>query len=45
MGRILKIVGLAIPVVLYVWVAAVGSLGRVRAAKRARRFGASRSSH
>jgi hypothetical protein len=37
MGRLLKITALCLGFGLYVWVAAVGSLGRVRAAKRARR--------
>ena len=40
MGRILKMAGIAFAALFYVWVAAVGSLGRVRAAKRARRFDA-----
>jgi hypothetical protein len=37
MGRWVKIGAAAFGGVLYVWVAAVGSLGHVRAAKRARR--------
>jgi hypothetical protein len=42
MGRLLKIAAF----LLYVWIAAVGALGRVRAAKRARRqLDASSSSH
>jgi hypothetical protein len=45
MGRILNIAGVALVGLFYVWVAAVGNLGRVRAAKRARRFDAGRSTH
>jgi hypothetical protein len=37
MSRVLKIAGLGLGLGLYLWVAAVGSLNRVRAAKRARR--------
>jgi hypothetical protein len=37
MGRLVKITVATLAFALYVWVAAVGSLGRVRAAKRARR--------
>jgi hypothetical protein len=36
-GRIVKITAITLGFALYVWVAAVGTLGRVRAAKRARR--------
>jgi hypothetical protein len=37
MRRLVKITAVTLSFALYVWVAAVGSRGRVRAAKRARR--------
>jgi hypothetical protein len=37
MRRWVKIAATALGGLVYVWIAAVGSLGRVRAAKRARR--------
>jgi hypothetical protein len=45
MGRNLKIAGALVAGLAYVWVAAVGNLGRVRAAKRARRLDGRFSRH
>jgi hypothetical protein len=38
MGRWVKITAAGFGFLLYVWIAAIGSLGHVRAAKRARRI-------
>jgi hypothetical protein len=37
MGRLVKIAAAGLGFLVYVWITAVGTLGRVRAAKRARR--------